>query len=297
MTTLLAVPNVSEGRDADRLAALERAFSTGAQLLDRHTDADHDRTVLTLAGEGEALRRSLLSGAAAAIEAIDMAAYDGLHPAIGALDVCPLVWLDPVDREAALAEARTLADEVAALEVPVFLYGELASEPERRRARLLPPRRAGRAPPADGDGRAASRPGAGRAAPQRRRHSDHRPAAAGRLQRRARLSATPRSRGPSRPNCASRAAACLGFARSGSRSPPGAARSRPTSTTRSRSRSALSSSRSGSSPRRSAPDRSRRSSSALSLPAALLDYPTDVPIRGFDPDQHTIERRLAAAND
>ena len=132
MPTLLAVPNVSEGRDGARIAALGSAFSPGVELLDRHSDADHDRTVFTLAGEGGALREALLGGAGAAIEAIDMSAYAGLHPAVGALDVCPVVWLDPAARDAARDEAMAVAEEIAELGVPVFLYGELASAPERR---------------------------------------------------------------------------------------------------------------------------------------------------------------------
>ena len=62
-----------------------------------------------------------------------MAAYEGLHPAVGALDVCPLVWLDPGDRDAAARRgARAVAERIGALGVPVFLYGELAAAPERR---------------------------------------------------------------------------------------------------------------------------------------------------------------------
>jgi glutamate formiminotransferase / 5-formyltetrahydrofolate cyclo-ligase len=130
--TLLAVPNVSEGRDAARVSALEAAFSEGVRLLDRHTDADHDRTVFTLVGGEGALVDALAAGAEAAIEAIEMSAYEGLHPAVGALDVCPLVWLDPADRDAAADAARAAAERIGALGVPVFLYGELASTPERR---------------------------------------------------------------------------------------------------------------------------------------------------------------------
>jgi glutamate formiminotransferase / 5-formyltetrahydrofolate cyclo-ligase len=129
---LLAVPNVSEGRDPARIASLESAFSRGVSLLDRHSDPDHNRTVLTLAGDaGAPLRDSLLRGAEAAIEAIDMSAHEGVHPAIGALDVCPLVWLDPAGRAAARAAALAVAEEIGALGVPVFLYGGLASGPER----------------------------------------------------------------------------------------------------------------------------------------------------------------------
>jgi len=128
---LLAVPNVSEGRDATRIAALQQAFSEGVMLLDRHSDADHNRTVFTLAGEPDALRTALAGGAAEAIRSIDMTGHQGVHPAIGALDVCPIVWRCPEDREAAGTAAIELAGEVGSLGVPVFLYGELATEPER----------------------------------------------------------------------------------------------------------------------------------------------------------------------
>lgn len=128
---LLAVPNVSEGRDPDRIAALEGAFSRAASLLDRHSDPDHNRTVFTLAGEPGPLRESLLRGAEEAIGTIDMTAHEGVHPAIGALDVCPVVWLDSAARAAARAAALAVAGEIGALGVPVFLYGALASAPDR----------------------------------------------------------------------------------------------------------------------------------------------------------------------
>ena len=128
---LLAVPNVSEGRDASRIAALERAFSSGVHLLDRHTDRDHNRTVFTLAGEAAALVKALTAGAAEAIGSIDMTDHEGVHPAIGALDVCPLVWPTLEDRAAARAAAIEVAAAVGDLGVPVFLYGDLAASPDR----------------------------------------------------------------------------------------------------------------------------------------------------------------------
>jgi glutamate formiminotransferase/glutamate formiminotransferase/formiminotetrahydrofolate cyclodeaminase len=131
MPVLLAVPNVSEGRDRDRLAVMEKAFGRGVSLLDRHTDGDHDRTVFTLAGGPGPLMDALIAGAEEALETIDMASYGGVHPAIGALDVCPLVWLDPADRDAARTEAVATAAQIGGLGVPVFLYGELARAPGR----------------------------------------------------------------------------------------------------------------------------------------------------------------------
>jgi glutamate formiminotransferase len=127
---LLAVPNVSEGRDPVRIAALREAFSRGTRLLDQHADADHERTVFTLAAAGSPLRDALIAGAEQAVETIDMAGYDGVHPAVGALDVCPIVWLEPAARGDARAEAVEVAEQIGGLGVPVFLYGELARTPE-----------------------------------------------------------------------------------------------------------------------------------------------------------------------
>jgi glutamate formiminotransferase len=132
MTVLLAVPNVSTGRDPALIEALGASFSSGgATELDRHSDDDHGRTVFTLAGEPAALGAALLEGARGAIDAIDMASYAGLHPAVGALDVCPVVWTDERGRDLALETAREIAARIAALGVPVFLFGALATSPER----------------------------------------------------------------------------------------------------------------------------------------------------------------------
>lgn len=130
---LLAVPNVSEGRDHEWIAAIATAFDSGGGLLDVHSDPVHNRTVLTLHGEPGGLAATLLGGGRAAMDAIDMSEHEGAHPCVGALDVCPVVWLSPGGREAAIAEARLAADLIATeLEVPVFLYGELARSAERR---------------------------------------------------------------------------------------------------------------------------------------------------------------------
>lgn len=128
---LLAVPNLSEARDAGVIRSLEKAFSTRASLLDRHSDADHNRTVFTLAGRRGALRDALLRGTRVAMETIDMTAHTGAHPAVGALDVCPLVWIDAAGREEAQDTAGEVGEAIGALGVPVFFYGSLASAPDR----------------------------------------------------------------------------------------------------------------------------------------------------------------------
>jgi len=148
--TLLAVPNVSEGRDPRLIAAIGRAFagadgtdrsgggaddpaSDGVRLLDVHSDADHHRSVFTLAAGPGALADALLRGVRAAVERIDLAARllggrsdVGQHPHVGAVDVVPVVYLDASARGAACGEALVVADRIAdELDLPVFLYGEL----------------------------------------------------------------------------------------------------------------------------------------------------------------------------
>ena len=136
MTFLLAVPNVSEGRDTAILDAIGAAFvSSGARLLDRHEDPDHHRGVFSLAGEPGRLSTALLAGAAEAVARIDLRDPRGQHPHIGAIDVAPVVYLAPADRGAACAEALVTADRLGReLELPVFLYGILAGG--RTRAEL-----------------------------------------------------------------------------------------------------------------------------------------------------------------
>jgi glutamate formiminotransferase len=130
---LLAVPNVSEGRDLARVEALENDFARGVGLLDVHSDPVHNRSVFTLSGQPPALSAALVAGGAAAADSIDMRDHVGAHPAIGALDVCPLVWLREEDRETAREEAVATARGIArAARVPVFLYGELADHLRRR---------------------------------------------------------------------------------------------------------------------------------------------------------------------
>jgi glutamate formiminotransferase/glutamate formiminotransferase/formiminotetrahydrofolate cyclodeaminase len=133
---LVAVPNVSEGRDPGTLDAIGAAFaSTGAHLLDRHEDPDHHRAVYTLAARPGELHEALVAGAREAIERIDLSRHEGLHPHVGAIDVAPVVYLDDARRGAACAEALVLADRLGdELGLPVLLYGLLAGG--RTRAQL-----------------------------------------------------------------------------------------------------------------------------------------------------------------
>jgi glutamate formiminotransferase len=123
---LEAVPNVSEGRDASAVEEIARAFASRAALLDVHADADHHRSVFTLAGDDEALVESLLAGIARALELVDLRMHDGVHPRVGAVDVVPLVPMVPQALEAAKSAALAVADRIGAeLDLTVFLYGEV----------------------------------------------------------------------------------------------------------------------------------------------------------------------------
>ena len=142
MVRLECVPNISEGRRRDVIDACVAAASTrGVRILDVSSDPDHNRTVLTLLGAGDDLVRAVTALAAAAIERIDVGAHSGVHPFLGALDVAPFVPLEARQMAAAVDAAKRAADALAALDLPVFLYGEAALEPGR--AALADHRRGG----------------------------------------------------------------------------------------------------------------------------------------------------------
>lgn len=132
---LIAVPNVSEGRDAEAIVAIGRAFaSTGAEVLDVHSDADHHRSVYTLRAPAGELAYALRAGAREVTARVDLRTERGSHPHVGALDVAPVVWLEPEQRGAACAEALLTADLLAEDGLPVYLYGLLGGG--RSRAEL-----------------------------------------------------------------------------------------------------------------------------------------------------------------
>ena len=124
---LESVPNFSEGRDRDTIAAIEAALAARADLLDVHADADHNRSVFTLVGSERELSDALLGGIACAKERIDLRRHEGAHPRIGAADVVPIVPLRSEQMERARRCVLELAERIAAeLDLPVFLYGESA---------------------------------------------------------------------------------------------------------------------------------------------------------------------------
>ncbi len=129
---LIGVPNFSEGRSTRVIGALEATLGAHTRVVNSHYDSQHNRCVFTIAAQPAKLVEALVAGAAHALDLIDLRAHQGLHPHIGALDVCPVVWEAEDRHEDAVAAARRAADGIAAIGIPVFFYGELASSPERR---------------------------------------------------------------------------------------------------------------------------------------------------------------------
>lgn len=123
----MAVPNVSEGRDRSVVQRIGAAYTgAGAVLLATHEDEDHHRAVHTLTAPQGQLAAALAAGARAAAAEIDLQTSRGLHPHVGALDVCPVVFLDEARAGAAIAEALLTAQLIGEAGLPVLLYGELA---------------------------------------------------------------------------------------------------------------------------------------------------------------------------
>jgi glutamate formiminotransferase len=132
---LECVPNVSEGRRPEVVARLAAAAASapGVRLLDVSSDPDHNRSVLTLAGEPDGLQASLLAFYDAALAEIDLTRHAGVHPRVGAVDVVPFVPLGDTPMELAVAAAERLGQEVASrFGLPVYLYEQAARRPERK---------------------------------------------------------------------------------------------------------------------------------------------------------------------
>jgi len=134
MTRFECVPNFSEGRDAakiDRIAAAGREVP-GVTVLDVERNADHNRCVISLVGEGDALLDAAFRMIRVATASIDLTHHTGEHPRMGATDVVPFVPLEGSTTADAVKLAERLADRVAKeLEIPVYLYGQAARRPER----------------------------------------------------------------------------------------------------------------------------------------------------------------------
>jgi len=128
------VPNFSEGRNQQNIEKIVEPFrgQKGIKLLDYQTDEDHNRLVVTLVGEPQALKSAVIAAMGCAVEVIDMNSHQGQHPRMGATDVVPFIPIKNVSMEEAIAFSKEVAQEAARqYSLPIFLYERSASRPER----------------------------------------------------------------------------------------------------------------------------------------------------------------------
>jgi glutamate formiminotransferase / formiminotetrahydrofolate cyclodeaminase len=133
-TLVECVPNFSEGRDSAKVDAIVEAMKVpGVYLLDREMDSDHNRSVITLVGEREAIQEAAIRGVGKAAELIDLTKHQGAHPRMGAADVVPFIPIDGVTIEDCVAMARHVGAEIwKRFQIPVYLYEAAAATPERQ---------------------------------------------------------------------------------------------------------------------------------------------------------------------
>lgn len=128
------VPNFSEGRDLKKIDCIVAPFRAcaGVKLLDYSNDEDHNRLVVTLVGEPEALRDAVIEAIGVAVELIDLNHHQGQHPRMGAVDVVPFIPIKNVTMDEAVSLSREVGEKVAGLyHLPVFLYEKSATAPHR----------------------------------------------------------------------------------------------------------------------------------------------------------------------
>ncbi len=134
MKIVECVPNFSEGRRPEVVDEIVGTMTAveGARLLDREMDADHNRAVVTIIGEPEAVLEAAFRGIEKARELIDLTKHEGEHPRMGATDVCPFVPVKDMKMDECVELARRLGERVGKeLEIPVYLYEAAATRPER----------------------------------------------------------------------------------------------------------------------------------------------------------------------
>lgn len=128
------VPNFSEGRDLDKIEKIVSSFRAkeGVKLLDYSNDTDHNRCVVTVVGEPEALKAAVIEAVGKAVELIDLNKHEGQHPRMGAVDVIPFIPIKGCSMDDAIALSKEVGAKVAELyNLPVFLYEKSASAPYR----------------------------------------------------------------------------------------------------------------------------------------------------------------------
>jgi glutamate formiminotransferase len=134
MAIIECIPNISEGRRQDVIDACATAIrASGVHLLDVKSDASHNRTVYTFAGDAATVRAAVLALFASAVPAIDLRSHSGEHPRLGAVDVTPFVPLEGATMADCVALAKSVGEDIGRqFGVPVYLYEEAATSPARR---------------------------------------------------------------------------------------------------------------------------------------------------------------------
>lgn len=128
------VPNFSEGRDLEKVEKIvdEIRAVKEVTLLDYSSDPDHNRSVVTIIGEPEKVKEAVLNAIKVATELIDMSKHEGAHPRMGATDVVPFTPVSDVTMEECIQLANEVGEEMGKMGIPVYLYEDAATKPERR---------------------------------------------------------------------------------------------------------------------------------------------------------------------
>ncbi|HBT84496.1 MAG: glutamate formimidoyltransferase [Fermentimonas sp.] len=134
------VPNFSEGRNKQIVEKITDAFraKNGVKLLDYSSDTDHNRSVITVAGEPEALKETVLDAVGIAVELINLNNHSGQHPRMGAVDVIPFIPIKNVTMDEAIALSREVGKTIGEkYNLPVFLYEQSATAPHRENLAMV----------------------------------------------------------------------------------------------------------------------------------------------------------------
>ncbi|MBP2025754.1 glutamate formimidoyltransferase [Peptoniphilus stercorisuis] len=134
MKRVMCIPNYSEGRDEEKINKIVDCFRnvSNVKLVDYQPDKDHNRLVVEVIGEPESVIKALLKSVEVAIELIDMRTHKGAHPRMGAVDVVPFIPISEVDTKDCIEYANTVASAIGDMGIPVYLYEEAATNPERK---------------------------------------------------------------------------------------------------------------------------------------------------------------------
>lgn len=134
MKRVMCIPNYSEGIDLEKVEKIVQCFrgKGKVKLIDYQSDKDHNRSVVEVIGEPEALVEAVFESVKVAADLIDMSNHHGAHPRMGATDVIPFIPITETTTEDCVALAKKLGEKIGNLGIPVYLYEDAATSPERQ---------------------------------------------------------------------------------------------------------------------------------------------------------------------